>query len=186
MGALPTPASDVACAVLGGTVYVVGGYTGQEPLSSIVAWSPGTQPHTVATLPKPLRYASVAAVGRRIMIAGGTSGETVSRDVYAFEPGSGGVRQVGLLPFAVTHAAGAALGGKLLVIGGRSSTNGPRHRSVLAVAPSGSVTFAGALTGALSDLTAAAPQQAGQLVLAGGANNAGEPQATILTLKAGR
>lgn len=187
VGTLPTPASDVACAVIGGTVYIVGGYTGQEPLRSIVAWSPGAQPHAVGTLPKPLRYAAVAAVGGRILIAGGTDGETVSRDVYAFEPGSGGVRQVGVLPFPVMHAAGAALGGKLLVIGGLTSASGPRHRSVLAVAPSGSVTVAGALPGGLSDLTAAAPRQAGAgLVLAGGANDAGAPQASILTLRAGR
>ncbi len=186
VGSLPTAASDVACAVLDGTVYVVGGYTGSEPLRTVVAWSPGSQPRTVATLPKPLRYAAAAAVGRQILIAGGTSGETASRDVYAFDPVGARVSRIGALPFPVTHAAAAALDGRLLVIGGRSSPTGARHRSVLAVTPSGAATIAGELPGGLSDAAVAAPGRSGVagVLLAGGADSSGAPQSAVLALTA--
>src|SRR5204862_19607 len=41
VGALPAACSDVAAAVVDGTAYVVGGYTGTRWLDSIVAWRPG-------------------------------------------------------------------------------------------------------------------------------------------------
>ena len=61
---LPAPASDVAAARLGGSFYVVGGYTGTQPLDTIVRWRAGSaRGRVVAHLPKPLRYAAVATVG---------------------------------------------------------------------------------------------------------------------------
>jgi hypothetical protein len=71
-GRLPAPASDVAAAAIGGTAYVVGGYTETTPLRTIVAFSPGSGAHVAGMLPRPLRYAAVAAVGGRLLIAGGT------------------------------------------------------------------------------------------------------------------
>jgi N-acetylneuraminic acid mutarotase len=97
------------------------------------------------------------------------------------------VQEIGRLPFPVTHAAGVELGGYMLVIGGRSSPSGRRHRSVLAVAPSGSVKVAGVLPGALSDMTAASTGAgAAHVLLAGGANEAGAQQAAILGLSVSR
>jgi Kelch motif len=61
-GTLPSNASDVAAAALGGTAYVVGGYDGAKPLDTILAWSPsGGSARVVARLPQGLRYAAVAA-----------------------------------------------------------------------------------------------------------------------------
>jgi len=184
VGSLPTPASDVACAVIGGTVYVIGGYTGQEPLRSIIAWRPGSSPRLVASLPKPLRYASVGVVGGRILIAGGTSGVHSSREVYAFEPAAARVHTIALLPHGVTHAAGVALGGVLLVIGGRGEQPGSQRATILAVSPTGSVGVAGALPRALSDVTAVATPAGA--VLAGGADASGHPRSEILALSLSR
>jgi hypothetical protein len=78
------PASDVAAAVIGGTVYVVGGYTGTAPLSTVGAWTGSGVGRVVAHLPHPLRYAAVGATGGRLIIAGGTSGIEATGDVYAF------------------------------------------------------------------------------------------------------
>src|SRR5206468_1615370 len=83
-GKLPVAASDVAAAELGGRYYVVGGYTGTQPLSSIVEWRPGSKARVVAHTPVPLRYAAVATAGDEIVIAGGTVGTAASRSVYAF------------------------------------------------------------------------------------------------------
>src|SRR5205823_3637579 len=65
VGHLPSPSSDQAAAAIGGTAYVVGGYTGSRWLDTIVAWHPGRAARVVARLPAPLRYAAVAAVSRR-------------------------------------------------------------------------------------------------------------------------
>jgi hypothetical protein len=163
---LPSPASDVACAVAGGTAYVVGGYTGSEPLQTIVAWQPGQAPRVAGRLPKPLRYAAVGTVGARILIAGGTSGTSASRDVYAFDPSTGSVTAVGALPAPVAHAAGVAIGGALLVIGGRGDATGTQTDTILSVSPTGRVSEAGRLPLALSD--AAALPVSGAVVVAGG------------------
>src|SRR4029077_8497395 len=89
-GQLPPPTSALATTVIAGTVYIIGGYTGQTPLRTILAWRPGGAPaRVVGMLPKPLRYAPVAAQGGRLLIAGGTSGAAASRDVYRFDPGTG-------------------------------------------------------------------------------------------------
>jgi N-acetylneuraminic acid mutarotase len=179
-GSLPTPASDVACTTIAGVVYIVGGYTGQEPLRTILAWRPGEQPRIVGTLPKPLRYAAIGPMGGDLLIAGGTSGVQASRDVYRFSPVSRTVRLFARLPFPVTHAAGASLGAAMLVIGGRGEATGSQKRSILAISPAGSVTVAGALPLALSDL--AAVQDGQTLILAGGADRAGLTHREILAI----
>lgn len=181
VGSLPSPASDVACATLGGTVYLIGGYTGQEPLRTILAWRPGAAPRLVGTLPKPLRYAAVGQVGGRILIAGGTSGVHASRDVYAFDPTSSSVRELSLLPHAVTHAAGASLGGALLVIGGRDEAQGSQRQSILAISSTGSVSVAGMLPVAMSDMSAV--HSADTVILAGGVDRTGRLGRQILAVK---
>jgi hypothetical protein len=183
-GSLPTPASDVACASVGGAVYIVGGYTGQEPLRTIVAWRPGETPKVAASLPKPLRYAAVGQIGGQILIAGGTSGVQVSRDVYRFDPQTGVVQRLAQLPYPVTHAAGAPLGGALLVIGGRTTLTGSQTNEVLAVSPEGTVSVAGTLPRALSDIAAA--QSGERVIAAGGQDATGHTQAAIFTITQGR
>ena len=78
VGSLPTPASDVAVAALGATAYVVGGFTGVDPLDTIVAWTPSGPERAAAHLPAGLRYAATAVAGGRLVIAGGTVSGGVS------------------------------------------------------------------------------------------------------------
>ena len=42
VGSLPAASSDSSAAAIGGTAYVVGGYTGTQWLNTIVAWRPGS------------------------------------------------------------------------------------------------------------------------------------------------
>ncbi len=180
-GQLPTPASDIATANVDGTVYVVGGYTGQTPLRTILAWRPGEAAHVVATLPKPLRYAAVASSGGQLVIAGGTSGEAASRDVYRFDPHTRTLSKLGLLPSPLTHAAAAAsVGGTVLVLGGREASPTSQTRRILAIAPDGSTQTVGLLPRPLSDLAAVA--LGSRVLLAGGRDNGGRVQDAILTV----
>jgi N-acetylneuraminic acid mutarotase len=178
-GELPTPASDVASATIGDTVYIVGGYTGVTPLRTILAWRPGGQPHVAGLLPKPLRYAAVAAVSGALVIAGGTNGESASRDIYRFDPSTGKLTKIGLLSQPLTHAAAVAVNGTAFVFGGRGSSPTSQTRAILAISPNGKVTHAGLLPVGLSDL-AAVPLE-GHIVIAGGRDQNGRVHDEILT-----
>ncbi len=178
-GELPTPTSDVASATIGGTVYIVGGYTGVTPLRTILAWRPGGQPHVAGMLPKPLRYAAVAAVSGALVIAGGTSGESASRDIYRFDPSTGKLMKIGLLPQPLTHAAAAAVRGTALVFGGRGSSPTSQTRAILAISSSGKVSRVGLLPVGLSDLAAVALE--GHIVIVGGRDASGRVHNEMLT-----
>ena len=148
-------------------MYVVGGFTGVEPLDTIVGWSGSGVGKVVGRLPHSVRYAAVAAIGGRLIVAGGTNGDTATREIYSFDPADGRVREIGLLPHAVTHAAAAALGGRVYVIGGRGADQGSQSSAILAVDPvSGRVRHAGRLPVALSD--AGVATIGGEVMLAGG------------------
>ena len=84
---LPAPSSDQAAAAIGGTAYVVGGFTGTHWLDTIVAWSPGRGARIVAHLPSPVRYAAVTSAGGKLIVAGGSlpDGEASSR-VFEYSP----------------------------------------------------------------------------------------------------
>jgi N-acetylneuraminic acid mutarotase len=182
VGRLPQPASDVSAALVGGTYYVVGGYTGTTPLNSIVAWRPGTKARVVARLPVVVRYAAVAAVGNRVVIAGGTSGVTAGRAVYAFDPATARVQRIGTLPRPLTHAAAATLGGYVYLVGGRGSSLTSQTRRVLSIDPrTGAVRNAGVLPRALSDTGAAAVP--GAIVVNGGKDSSGQVRSEILRLE---
>lgn len=179
-GSLPTPASDIATATIGGTVYVIGGYTGQTPLRTILAWRPGQQARVVGMLPKPLRYAAVASAGSKLVIAGGTSGETASQDVYQFDPRTETLSTIGLLPNPLTHAAASSVGATVLLFGGREASATSQTRQILAVEPNGSIRRVGELPRALSDMAAVKLEE--RIVLAGGRDAAGHVQDAILTM----
>jgi Kelch motif len=181
-GRLPAPASDVAAAALGGSFYVVGGYTGTKALRTIVAWRPGSAARVVARLPVALRYAAVATAGGRLVIAGGSDGTTAGRAVYAFDPVAGSVRRIATLPRPLAHAAAVTLGPFVYVLGGRGATTDSQTRRVLSIDPrTGSVRSAGRLPHALSDAGAAAT--GGAIVLAGGRDAAGQVRSEVLRLE---
>ncbi|MEA2467480.1 MAG: hypothetical protein QOJ57_1606 [Thermoleophilaceae bacterium] len=181
-GRLPAPASDVAAAAIGSTYYVVGGFTGTQPLRTIVAWQPGSKARVVARLPIAVRYAAVAAAGNRLVIAGGSTGTSASRAVYAFDPAAGAVKRIATLPRPLTHAAAATLGGFVYVIGGRGATLTSQTAAIRAIdARTGRVTTAGRLPRRLSD--AGAVSARGSIVLAGGRDAAGQVRSEVLRLE---
>jgi len=180
-GRLPEPRSDLAVAAIGDTAYVVGGYTGRTPLSTILAWRPGTQPRVVGRLPTPLRYAAVAAGAGGLVIAGGSTTTTASREILRFDPTTGRVGRIGVLPRPTTHAAAVSLGSEVLVLGGRGPRTGSPSAGIVAVDPrTGQVRSAGRLPEPLSDLSAAT---VGGSVLVAGGRTATAPTSAITQLR---
>ena len=180
-GQLPTPASDLATTTIDGTVYIVGGYTGQAPLRTILAWRPGGAPaRVVGVLPKPLRYAAVAEQGGQLLIAGGTSGVAASQDVYRFDPQTGRVTTIARLPYPLTHAAAAIVeGDRVRARRARRGTEQPDAADPRDL-PERSREHRGRVARALSDLAAVALGE--HILVAGGRDQAGRVSDAILTL----
>ena len=158
---------------MGGTAYVVGGYTGSRWLDTIVAWRPGTAARVVAHLPSPVRYAAVTAVDGEVVIAGGSLPDgSASRAVLAYLPTSGRVIRLGQLPAPTTHGAAATLGHVAYLVGGRGAdTNTPTARIVAIDPARHRVRVAGHLSAPRSDL--AAVSLGDRIVLAGGRGASG-------------
>jgi hypothetical protein len=179
-GSLPAPTSDAGVAVAARSAYVVGGYDGQRPLDTIVAWRPGEPARVVAHLPYGLRYAAVASSGGRLIVAGGSREEEASSAILSFDPAGGRVRRIGTLPQPTTHAAAVTLGRYVYMLGGRGARPGSQTAAIVAIDPStGRSIRVGQLPAPLSD--AAAIALGGGIWLAGGLTS-GEPVASVLEL----
>lgn len=181
-GKLPAPSSDVSATVIGDTAYIVGGYTGKQPLNTIVAWRPGAPAQVVSNMPQPLRYAATTAASGRVIIAGGsTPMGTASDAIYSFDPQSRQTRPIGRLPSGVTHAAGATMGTQAFIFGGRGPSSNSQTDAILAIDPvSGQARSAGRLPAPLSDMGAVSLP--GKILLIGGRSPKGaEPALTQMT-----
>ena len=157
IGHLPAASSDSTAGAIGGTAYIVGGYTGTRWLDTIVAYRPGTAARVVAHLPHTLRYAAVTAVGNGLVIAGGSlENGTASDSVLLYVPATGRITKLGTLPAPTTHAAAATIGNVAYVIGGRGASIGTPTTAIVAVDVARKrVRAAGQLQSARSDLAAA-------------------------------
>ena len=115
-GACRLRARTPTAAAIGGTAYIVGGYTGTRWLDTIVAWRPGAPARVVAHLP----YAAALRGGDRRRRPARDRGRLARRTgrasdaVLEYAPATGRVTRLGPLPAPTTHAAAAALGGVAL------------------------------------------------------------------------
>ena len=119
---LPTPLSDIVAAQIGSTSYLVGGYDGASPQSTVCATQTGTSFRRVAQLPVGLRYPAVTTSGGDLVVAGGQSRSGATRGVYRVDPRTGSTRRLGSLPRAVSEAAAVSgADGRVYVLGGRDA-----------------------------------------------------------------
>ena len=113
--------SDLGAAQVGGSTYLVGGFTGTTYASAIVRLAATDRATTtVARLPTGTRYAGVATSDGKIYAAGGLTTRGESRAIYEFDPRDATVVRIGSLPRPEAHATLAALGGHRYLFGGRS------------------------------------------------------------------
>ena len=156
---LPRALSDLSSAVVGGTIYLVGGYDGHAPRREIYRTSDGRHFELAALLPIGLRYPAVAAVDGKVVIAGGTSAGGASAHVFVYDPATGHVRAVGLLPNATSGAQAFARGGRVYVAGGVDSAG----------TVTGAVTAINPRTGRISPVAGSLPVRNAGVVAVGGA-----------------
>ncbi len=139
VGELPTGNYGLSAAVVGHTVYLVGGDSGSTTLDTILAWTPsvGTAPppKRVKRLPVALRYASMSAVGEQLVIAGGlTATGAASRAIFVFDAQTHTLRELhAKLPDGLYAASGATLGAYAYVLGGATVTGTPPNTTATPV-----------------------------------------------------
>jgi outer membrane protein assembly factor BamB len=167
-GRLPAVRSDATAVTIGGTAYVVGGYTGSGPDAQVLATADGHSFRTVAALPVPVRYPAVAATGGKIFVFGGEAitgaqaGKPVGT-IQVVDPVRRTASVTGHLPEPLMGAAAVTIGGQVYVAGGTSSVRQPRVPGV------GSTQFGSVPAGPTTTVSTiwAFDAASGQLLVAG-------------------
>jgi N-acetylneuraminic acid mutarotase len=182
-GTLTDASYGIGAAVIGNSVYIVGGYTGAANLKTIFAWTPGSPPTLVGKLPVGLRYAAVAAIDNELIIAGGATATGVSKQVYVFNPANKSVHAIAQLPTGLEWAAAATLGDLVYVIGGEPGSGKTPVTTIYSIDPIGKqhVANAGTLP---SPLAEAAMVKVGSTIYLSGGWNGTAAVTTVLALTA--
>ena len=130
-GTLGAARSDATAVTMGGTAYVVGGYTGGGPDAQVLATSDGRHFRSVAALRVPVRYPAIAAFGGKILVFGGqavtgpAAGKPVNT-IQVIDPARRSASVAGHLPEPVAGAAAVTVGGQVYVAGGDAAARQPR------------------------------------------------------------
>lgn len=119
---MPDARAEFGAAVLGNTIYVVGGIDGYfRSLSSALAYDIGADAwRELPRLPQAVHHPAVVSDGKKIYVIGGLTG-LASRpidDVYAFNPEKHAWEQQGRLNDFRGAAAAAGIDGTVFVLGG--------------------------------------------------------------------
>ncbi len=115
----PTAVSNAGAGVIGGVIYVAGGYVSGVPQAVLEAFSPVTNSwSTLAPLPTPVSGGAVAVVGTQLFVMGGhTSGD--GRDTcFVYDQPANAWSTCASLPVGVSYAGAAVLDGKIYLAGG--------------------------------------------------------------------
>lgn len=186
ISSLPSPRSDLAAAVVGSDVYLVGGYSGTTLASSILRTTTGTSFAVAGQLQVPVRYPAVAAGDGSVWIAGGETGVSGGQTdvIQRFDPSTGTTTVVGHLPAPLADASGVFLGGQFFVVGG--VTGSTTTDQIWAVDPTtGAVRAAGTLPMPLSNAGTAVVGNTAYLLGGEGTAGPSAPLDTVVELRAG-
>jgi N-acetylneuraminic acid mutarotase len=121
----PFPGNHHAAEVLGGRLYVFGGFNAEgrtqiyDPAAN--RWRLG------APMPFAAGSSASAAIGGRIYVAGGIVGDSTTPEAAVYDPASDSWRRIAPMPAGRNHAASASDGRRLFVFGGRGKGSGDRN-----------------------------------------------------------
>ena len=190
VGRLPEPRSDVATAVVGNQVYVLGGFDGTRLVRSVVATTDGITFTSAGQLAQPVRYPAVAVEGGYVWVIGGDLGSAEnatsggqSDDIQRFDPTTGRTTVVGHLPYPLGHAGAVVFGHQLFVVGGRSGAAASAQIWRVDTA-TGVASQAGSLPGPRSDAGVVTVAGVGW-VLGGELSGPASPLDTVVELRPG-
>lgn len=126
---LLTVRSEVAGAVVGDRIYVVGGLTAQGVTDAVEEYDPGADRWRLrAHLPQPVHHPAAASVNGRLYVIGGYVARAFyiwngADAVYEYDPGAERWRARASMPTPRGALAAVALGGKIYAVGGKDRTD---------------------------------------------------------------
>ena len=164
-GTFVEPLAGAGYAQSGGSLILVGGWTGEQYATAVLRYTRPDKADVVARLPEGTRDAAVALRGNTLYVAGGRGESGLSDKVYAVDLAAGTVSVLGHLPHAVAGASLVRAGGKLYLVGGKNAS-GPVKTVVRIDPAAGTIEPAGTMTRALAG--AAAVEAGGATYLLGG------------------
>lgn len=136
---LPSPRQDAAAAVLGGRIYLIGGFgPHNQQMDTTLVWEPEiaqVEPQTqvqragvrlgawtyAAAIPEPVDHAAAAALGGSIFVAGGRIENLVTNKFWRYDVANDVWYEAPSMPVARYGATMQAVGNKLYLIGGASA-----------------------------------------------------------------
>lgn len=145
IGILPEFRADMGAAVVGGSIFLVGGYEGSyDPPNTLVSTDGGSTFRVLAALPSANRGGALVAFGDQLYLIGGeANGKQVAR-ILRIDPTTGAAAQIGTLPAALSEATAFVLEGSIFVAGGRLGAE-PTAQVLRLDPTTGTTTVAGAL-----------------------------------------
>ena len=118
---LPTPVRYAGVAVIGSTIFLVGGeHSGAQTTQIQAIDTAASSASVVANLPVPLSHEAVFTLGGALFVAGGRSGASTRNQVDALDPTSGALTRAGLLPQPLADATVGVLGPDVFLFGGET------------------------------------------------------------------
>jgi N-acetylneuraminic acid mutarotase len=137
---LPSARQDAAVAVMGGRIYVAGGFgPHDEQMATLLVLeptfpSPEARPdiagpiisrpgewHAAATMPEPVDHAAAAGMGGYLYVAGGRIEDLVTNKFWRYDPIEDVWTEMPSMPYPRYGPMLQAVGGKLYLLGGQSS-----------------------------------------------------------------
>ncbi|HEX7928290.1 MAG TPA: kelch repeat-containing protein [bacterium] len=111
---------DHVAQVVGGFIYVIGGYDGANYIDRVDRYDPAMNTWSARNqLPIPLAYASAGVLNGRIYVVGGaTTGDVTLNTLYVYTPATDTWVRGPDMPQALNHSAATVLNGRLYVIAG--------------------------------------------------------------------
>jgi DNA-binding CsgD family transcriptional regulator/N-acetylneuraminic acid mutarotase len=118
--AKPTPVNNVGAALIGGKVYVPGGYSSEEGVVAVLevydpqadSWEAGS------AMPVPLCAYAIAAVEGKLYVFGGWTGSAYVAATMEYDPGTGAWSEKTPMPSPRGFASAGVIDGKIYVVGG--------------------------------------------------------------------
>ena len=116
---MPTSRANLTAAEAGGSIYVIGGYSGTSDLNTVEAYDPSANAWTTkASLPEALSYAKAVSLNGKVYVTGGLNGSNARNVLYEYDPATDTwVQRVGMSTARFEHGA-VAVNGKIYVFGG--------------------------------------------------------------------
>jgi len=152
VGSLPQPRADLSSTTVTTngttTAYLVGGYDGSTPDTSVLATTDGTTFHQVATLRVGVRYAATTAYDGALWVFGGVVNGAPTRTIQRIDLASGKTTIAGQLPRPLSDASAFVVDNTMLLAGGLTTSNG-RMATVWQVTPGPTQSGASAKVGRL-------------------------------------